>query len=262
MSNALYYAIKHSGEVNFGDYLSLYLYKKITGQQPTPPIAGQPHWVVIGSILGSRLAPGAMIWGSGIMKRNATFQRPLRIYSVRGPYTYQRCKELGYECPRIFGDPGLLLPRFYTPKPLVPRYRLGLIFHHLERPPPPSAGVRHITLIHQRDDDSATERIVDEIASCDMIYSSSLHGVIVAHAYGIPAVWCQFYAPVGPENTKFLDYYHSIGLTEVNESIVLTGTSFTRAVTFPQPQFPINTDAIWQACPFRPATFRKTRKSR
>ena len=37
--------------------------------------------------------------------------------------------------------------------------------------------------------------VIDKIVSCKIVYSSSLHGIILAEAYGVPAV---FYREVPP----------------------------------------------------------------
>jgi len=53
-----------------------------------------------------------------------------------------------------------------------------------------------------------------EISSCETIMSTSLHGIIGAHAYGIPAahVTTSNTCNLWGDGTKFLDYYASVGL--------------------------------------------------
>lgn len=47
------------------------------------------------------------------------------------------------------------------------------------------------------------------LSSCQFIVSSSLHGLIIADAYGIPSV---FWNELGEENEwKFLDYFEGVG---------------------------------------------------
>ena len=53
------------------------------------------------------------------------------------------------------------------------------------------------------------ENLADEIVSCDIILSSSLHGIIFAHSYGIPAYHVQFKDFFNNGNYKFNDYYSS-----------------------------------------------------
>jgi pyruvyltransferase len=42
--------------------------------------------------------------------------------------------------------------------------------------------------------------------------SSTLHGLVFAHAYGKPALWLEFGDRVLGNGFKFFDYYHSIGV--------------------------------------------------
>ena len=53
-----------------------------------------------------------------------------KIFAVRGKKTAKVLKNLDIECPKIFGDIALLLPRFFNPKKLDKNYDIGLIFHH------------------------------------------------------------------------------------------------------------------------------------
>jgi hypothetical protein len=58
--------------------------------------------------------------------------------------------------------------------------------------------------------------IVTQITKCRRIVSSSLHGIITAHAYGIPAAWANSNKLITRySNTKFLDYYQSINTPSI-----------------------------------------------
>ena len=76
----------------------------------------------IGSIidLGSQ---DATIWGSGLLNNNSQSKlgldsnrgRKLDIRCVRGPYTRTILKNVGYECPDIYGDPAIIMPLIFNP---------------------------------------------------------------------------------------------------------------------------------------------------
>jgi pyruvyltransferase len=48
---------------------------------------------------------------------------------------------------------------------------------------------------------------VDQIKQCRKIISSSLHGLIIAEAYGIPTEWRDWGGGVIGDGWKFFDYY-------------------------------------------------------
>lgn len=164
-----------------------------------------------GSILNVSKS-NCIVWGSGIIQKN-DFIRGGDFRAVRGKISQKRLEELGHKTTKIFGDPALLLPLIYKPK-VNKKYFLGVIphvwdydeFHKL------IDSQKDILLINLRNN---VEHVIDEINSCERIISTSLHGLIVSHAYGIPAIWFTN-GNIGGDNIKFEDYFSSVGIHNYN----------------------------------------------
>ena len=62
------------------------------------------------------------------------------------------------------------------------------------------------------------EKIITEISSCEITFSSSLHGVIVSHAYQVPSLWIKSNisseVKLAGDDIKFADYFSSVELPE------------------------------------------------
>lgn len=198
---------------NFGDILGLYLVKKFSTKEVRrvehPSMRRYkyvlPHFLTIGSII-SECNSNSVVWGSGIIKqdqkvRNSTF------LAVRGPRTRDRLKELDYVCPKLYGDPALLLPLFYK-KEIKKKFKVGIVPHYADYDlilPYKSRAVNIIDL-----NTPNIEGVIDEVRSCEVILSSSLHGLIIAHAYGISAGWIKLSNRLAGDDTKFYDYLESV----------------------------------------------------
>ena len=59
---------------------------------------------------------------------------------------------------------------------------------------------------------NSIEEVIDKMLSCERIISTSLHGVIVAHSYKIPALWLKYGDKLAGDDIKFYDYYESVGI--------------------------------------------------
>lgn len=105
-------------------------------------------------------------------------------------------------------DPGLLLSCLYKPsKPIEKVHKVGIIPHYVdELEIRKRYGSKYHIISMQTSD---IEALVDDILSCEVILSSSLHGIIFAHSYGIPAYHVQFTDFFKNGNFKFADYYSS-----------------------------------------------------
>lgn len=243
-------------QVNFGDWISPYLVKQATGRsllRPTDP-EETTEGVVLGAGSIMRLCgPNTVVWGSGIRDRRQDISPGRLIRSVRGPFTRRRVLEVGGECPPIFGDPGLLLPRFYTPAHRRTRYRLGVIPHvsQFETVNELYGDEEGVSVVDLRTKD--VESVIDRIAACEAVVSSSLHGIVACNAYGIPVRWIQFDTNIFGDDTKYSDHFAAIGRE---------GETFLDARRYKkldvddildeiEPyEMGIDLDALWDASPF------------
>lgn len=171
------------------------------------------HYFMIGSIL-QRCTDKSIIWGSGIISENSILdQKPKKVLAVRGPLTRKKLIEQGIECPEIYGDPALLLPELYPDPGTKKKYKLGVIPHFKDKKDPwlkkQFLFNDEVKIIDIQNENPLI--VVDEMLSCEKIISSSLHGIIVADAYDIPAVWVEFEHPFEDGHFKFQDYFLSVG---------------------------------------------------
>ncbi len=202
---------------NYGDLMSKYLVEKISNRKViTVPHPSKrlykhifKHYLAIGSIISSA-NKNSIVWGSGIIKKEDNI-RDAKFLAVRGPKTRTRILEKGFHCPECYGDPALLLPGYFNPD-VEKKYEIGIIPHYVDYKEVESAfsnnpSIKVIDLLTYN-----VEQTTIEILECKNIISSSLHGVIVAQAYKIPALWIRFSDKLSGDNIKFYDYYESVGV--------------------------------------------------
>lgn len=209
------------GIENFGDLASPFVVEKLSGRK-TKHIKpnnfwyknGLKYYISTGSIIAYARA-NSIVWGSGIISRNDT-PGPADYRCVRGPLTRNRLTQLGHRCPEKFGDPALLFPLLHRPK-VEKSFTLGIIPHYtdqgwVKKHLQPSTNTSIINVFTTR-----PETVVNAIKACQCVISSSLHGLIFAHAYGIPAVWVKFENRLFGDNVKFYDYFASVKLAYPEE---------------------------------------------
>lgn len=188
---------------NFGDLLGPLIVERMrTSLGLGAPRSRSERLLTVGSIM--HLArPGDVVWGTGVNGKIAQQAfPPLDVRAVRGPLTSERLRRAGAEVPDVYGDPGLLVPHLWTDDEFGIRRGAG--------------GTVLVPNLHDRDrfpadaldprGDLAT--CIREIASARLVVSSSLHGVVVAEAYGVPAVLVA--SPTEP-TFKYEDYYRGTG---------------------------------------------------
>lgn len=245
---------------NWGDALNPHLVHLLSGKKVVQArsifnVRNKPVYSVIGSTLHSQINRQAgnnlEIWGAGLISEDSSVRtRPRKIHAVRGPHTRAKLLSVGISCPDVYGDPAILYPLFYRPT-VEDRYEIGIIPHYADLESPELerfANNEQITIINIR---LGIRELVDQVTRCGLIVSSSLHGIIIAESYGIPAVWVRISDRLVGGDFKFLDYYASTerpNAQSLNLSDVSSPNEFASAIPSDRPR--IDLVALLRSCPF------------
>lgn len=171
--------------------------------------------------IGSILYTGnccSQIWGCGFMS-NSEKCIGGTIYALRGKYSLAMVKEqikhgdpIKLSDNIVLGDPALLLPLIIKASEKK-CHKVGIIPHFSEVDYFIENFGDRFHIIDLRSSD--IEGVTRDIISCHYILSTSLHGIIVAHAYGIPALWMEHTGlETYTKGFKFLDYFSAVGIDE------------------------------------------------
>lgn len=191
-------------ELNVGDSLSepilSYFLKGVNLRRAEKKDSGK--LVSCGSVM-SMVKSGDTVWGTGCI-RNKELRLPnVKFLAVRGKLTRGLIK--GSIVPEVYGDPALLLPLIYNPK-IEKKYKVGIIPHYVDKDLVKGEKIISVAL--------NWKEFVNEVLSCEQIISSSLHGIIIAEAYGIPATWAVYSDKLTGGQFKFQDYFSGTGRKE------------------------------------------------
>ncbi|SEQ06821.1 polysaccharide pyruvyl transferase family protein [Nitrosomonas ureae] len=202
---------------NVGDHFSLvlashYFSSNIIVSSDDQPLT-QENLLLVGSIVEWADAM-SYICGSGLMFSESKLKtQPKSINCVRGPLTefFMRRQGIKFTKPVLFGDPAVLAPKIF-PRNQAPCTQIGIIPHYVDEEVPwimdcHKKGLSVIDIL------SPLDEFFDKIQQCEIVLSSSLHGIIFAHAYMKPALWIELSDHVGGNGFKFFDYYLSIGVS-------------------------------------------------
>lgn len=212
-------ALKYWTDVpNAGDLFS----RDVTERYIGPVMAratGDPFGSINLMLIGSLMLwcdRDTVVCGSGMISPEIRpTEMPRKIIAVRGPRTRAELLKLGADVPERYGDAGLLAGEFATPG-VAQTHDYGVILHHSEQRWYRNFGrgwlrKRDDTLYIDIRQDAVS--VFDAIQRCGTIFSSSLHGLIFAHALGKKTVWVKCSELVG-DTFKFHDYFDSIGIDE------------------------------------------------
>lgn len=209
---------------NFGDELSPLIVSEITGQEVVYADVRKCDLVALGSVLDKfgvrRLSKvhryfqrisKLKIWGSGLMYDQAIkFPINIDFISVRGKFTRSRIDRKGSTGIGL-GDPGLLAPYMFPEEQPI-KHRIGLIPHFVDhKNKQVKEIIERLHDVHFINVLDPVRDVIKQIKSCEVILSSSLHGLIVADSFGIPNQWLEFSDKVQGAGFKFKDYFSSLG---------------------------------------------------
>lgn len=252
---------------NFGDLLSPFLVSRITSK-PVKFVHLRPgsrvkydylklrkknfSYLAVGSII-RRANSKSVVWGSGAFGTEGKdcLNDKATYLAVRGPLTRNLLRINGIHCPEVFGDPALLLPGYFYPQ-VKKKYKIGIILRWSEKEwnnLVPDDSIKKIFLGTDN-----IEGTISDILSCERIISSSLHGVILADAYGIPSAWLGSTTPKGLE-FKFYDYFISVNKVRKPQTIDFSSgrisiDNLNNNLQFDDRQIDFNPAPLLDACPF------------
>lgn len=230
MIKLFWWRLDGSEHGNFGDEISRLLIKKLFYKDSVWAPADKCEMIGAGSILAevyeTKGKNKPYVWSSGFIedRKLRVSTNDFKFCSVRGKLTLSRIDGSGKEKIAL-GDAGLLASHLLPAKSRLlghKKYRIGILPHYKE------ANSEFIRVMRHRGNEvfiiDATwpcEKVVESIAQCQALISSSLHGLIVADSVGTPNVHLSMAGLVEGGQYKFRDYY-SVFLEERYDPIELT----------------------------------------
>lgn len=196
---------------NFGDLLGPRIVERLA-----PAVGDHSEFrslLSVGSVM-QFAAPGDVVWGSGVNAklrlRRTNPRRTFDVRAVRGRLSGLALAAEGSTVPEVFGDPALLLPEVF------PETNAWATAGQKRR------GVVIVPNVNDFDAFPASADVVSptgeawsvirQLLSAELVVGSSLHAIIVAEAYGIPA---RAVRSASESIVKYVDYYSGTGREDV-----------------------------------------------
>lgn len=157
-------------------------------------------------------------WGTGFLKdyssiRTGLIRNNVSFLAVRGRKTHECIEKItSQRINPVYGDGGILTPLIFEHR-IPKKYKVGLIPHFREKDIKLVSDLKVANAdLHIIDLQKDPVDVIKEIASCEFIYSSSLHGLILADGFRIPNM--RIYLSSAPRggSFKFDDYYSAYNL--------------------------------------------------
>lgn len=170
---------------NFGDLLTPLLLKKFCHLDSEWSKPEDAELIMVGSII-EHLQQNwrGIIAGAGLLHENSYYKTSHLVLGLRGPLTYKRvmCGSMMWRN-IVLADPGLIADELVGDQDKI--YNLGIIPHWTDESLEHNPAFKNFNPKIIRVDDDPLE-VIKQIGQCKKIVSSSLHGIILADAFGIP----------------------------------------------------------------------------
>lgn len=205
------------GKKNFGDWLSPKICECLSGRKIILETPARCDLMAVGSILQKAknywFGRSINVWGSGFIEAHAPVTSKHHYHALRGQLS---ARQLFKQNDPVYGDPGLLANLLVSKISSQKQYCIGIVPHYKEQD---NSFVRsfierypHVKLISVFEE---TETFIKNIAACDIVLSSSLHGLVVADSLKIPNAWIKLSNDVRGDGFKFQDYYSAFDLYDI-----------------------------------------------
>lgn len=195
---------------NFGDLLSPLLLDHY-GFRVVHRRLRDADTIAVGSLLQKmEAAMNVSVLGTGLIRPERQDLSNCTVYGLRGPLTAANVVCSGSP---VLGDPGLLARHLISSRET--RVRFGIVPHYIDqRKESTRKLVRYlggdVKVIDVRREPLS---VVNAISQCECIFSSSLHGLVVADSLGIPNARVVLSSDVRGGDFKFRDHDEVVGVT-------------------------------------------------
>lgn len=172
---------------------------------------------IFGKIYSQFQAP-LQIWSTGFItysnEEQICIRKQINVAAVRGELTRKRLEKILNVKLDVPTADGGLLASLLVKRPVEKKYSVGIIPHFKERDE-----FRFQELLDYYDKSiliDVTEDpllVIKKISQCEIILSSSLHGLVVADSFGIPNKRLVLTDKLMGDGYKFDDYYSAFGVS-------------------------------------------------
>lgn len=205
-----WWRLEGSEHGNFGDEITREIITKVYGRNVVWSPADQCDMIGAGSIIEETFqnkgSNRPYVWSSGFIQQGdlTISDTDFKIVGVRGKESLKRIT--GDTSNITIGDAGLLAS-FLIKQP-AKQYRLGILPHYVDVDNPVLQDfLQNNPETHLIDATWPCKRVIEEIAKCDAVLSSSLHGLIVSDSLHVPSIHLKLSDKLKGGEYKFNDYY-------------------------------------------------------
>jgi hypothetical protein len=196
---------------NVGDTVNPSVITAITGS-PVIHISNQhePHLVAIGSMM-AKTAASSHVWGTGVVHPDYGIGAvpSSQVHALRGRLSHSVMRRGGTPVGDVpLGDPAYLAPSLLgIKKNATKKFRVGLVPHYVDRSNPIILRMMREPGVADLNVHDPPEVFLARMAQCEVVVSSSLHGLVFAEALDIPNLWIKVSDDIVGGEFKFQDWF-------------------------------------------------------